>query len=63
MCIKIWLSMHPRNNLGCVILSVHAYVVVNFLSPVIFVFLLFLGKVMYSNEVEPKEKELLEIKN
>ena len=56
--------MHPRNNLGCVILSVHAYVVVNFLSPVIFVFLLFLGKVMYSNEVEPKEKEeLLEIRN
>ena len=37
ICIKIWLSMHPR-NFGCVILSVNAYVVVNFLSQVIFVF-------------------------
>ena len=35
-----------------------------FLSQVIFVFLLFLGMVMYANEVETKEKEkLLEIKN
>ena len=32
------------------------YVVVNFLSQVIFVFLLFLGMVMYANEVETKEK-------
>ena len=31
-------------------------VVVNFLSRVIFVFLLFLGMVMYANEVETKEK-------
>ena len=31
-------------------------VVVNFLSQVIFVFLLFLGMVMYANEVETKEK-------
>ena len=31
-------------------------VVVNFLSQVIFVFLLFLGMVMYVNEVETKEK-------
>ena len=55
--------MHPR-NFGCVISSVHAYVVVNFLSQVIFVFLLFLRIVMYSKEVETKEKEeLLEIKN
>ena len=39
-------------------------VVVNFLSQVIFVFLLFLGMVMYANEVETKEKEKLpEIKN
>ena len=30
-------------------------VVVNFLSHVIFVFLLFLGMVMYANEVETKE--------
>ena len=32
------------------------YVVVNFLSQVIFVFLLFFGMVMYANEVETKEK-------
>ena len=34
----------------------YIYVVVNFLSQVIFVFLLFLGMVMYANEVETKEK-------
>ena len=40
------------------------YVVVNFLSQVIFVSLLFLGVVMYANEVETKEKQKLpEIKN
>ena len=39
-------------------------VVVNFLSQVIFVSLLFLGVVMYANEVETKEKQKLpEIKN
>ena len=32
------------------------YLVVNFLSQVIFVFLLFLGVVMYANDVETKEK-------
>ena len=32
------------------------YVVVNFLYQVIFVFLLFLGMVMYANEIETKEK-------
>ena len=32
------------------------YVVVNFLSRVFFVFLLFLGMLMYANEVETKEK-------
>ena len=32
------------------------YVVVKFLIQVIFVFLLFFGKVMYANEVETKEK-------
>ena len=31
-------------------------IVVNFLSQVIFVFLLFLGMIMYANEVERKEK-------
>ena len=45
-------------------LSFNVYVVVNFLSQVIFVFLLFLGMVMYANEVETKEKQKLpEIKN
>ena len=32
------------------------YIVVHFLSQVIFVFPLFLGMVMYANEVETKEK-------
>ena len=42
----------------------YVYVVVNFLSQVIFVFLLVWGMVMYANEVETKEKEKLpEIKN
>ena len=36
--------------------SASIYVVVNFLSQVIFVFLLFLGMAMYANEVETKEK-------
>ena len=35
------------------------YVVVNFLSRVIFVFPLFFGMVMFANEVETKEKEKL----
>ena len=35
----------------------NVYVVVNFLSQVVFVFLLLLGLVMYANEVETKEKE------
>ena len=34
----------------------YVYIVVNFLSQVIFVFLLFLGMIMYANEVETKEK-------
>ena len=33
------------------------YVVVNFLSPVIFVFRSFLGMVMYANEVETKRNK------
>ena len=33
----------------------NVYVVVNFLSQVIFIFLLFLGMVMYANDVETKE--------
>ena len=35
----------------------YVYVVVNFLSQVIFVFLLFLGMVIYANEVETKENK------
>ena len=35
---------------------VHICVVVNFLFQVIFVFLLFLGMVIYADEVETKEK-------
>ena len=42
----------------------YAYVVVNFLSQVIVVFLLFWGMVMYADEAETKEKEKLpEIKS
>ena len=42
----------------------NVYVVVNFLSHVIFGFLLFLGMVMYANKVETKENQKLpEIKN
>ena len=42
----------------------NVYVVVNLLSQVIFVFLLFLVIIMYANEVETKEKEKLpDIKN
>ena len=37
-------------------LTHNIYVVVNFLSQVIFVLLLFLGMIMYANEVETKEK-------
>ena len=46
---KIHTSTHYMN-------SKLIYVVVNFLSQVIFVFLLFLGMVMYANEFETKEK-------
>ena len=42
----------------------NVYVVVNLLSQVIFVFLLFLVIIMYANEVEKKKKKKLpEIKN
>ena len=45
------LTISKRN-----IIRWNIYVVVNFLSQVIFVFLLFLGMVIYANEVETKEK-------
>ena len=48
-----------RNFLWCYI-----YVVVNFLSQLIFIFLLFWGMVMYAYEFETKEKQkLTKIKN
>ena len=37
-------------------IHIYIYVVVNFLSQVIFIFLLFLGMEIYANEVETKEK-------
>ena len=37
--------------------NLKVYVVVNFLSQVIFVFLLFLGMVLYANEVETKKSK------
>ena len=38
---------------------VQVYVVVNFLSQLIFIFPLFLGMVMYANEFKTKEKQKL----
>ena len=50
--------------IGVTVSSLVVDVVVNFLSQVIFLFLLFLGMVMYASEVETKEKEKLpDIKN
>ena len=40
------------------IFFISIYVVVNFLSQVIFLFLLFLGMLMYANGVETKEKKI-----
>ena len=56
----------PQHNLGKLkrLYGLYMYIVVNFLSEVIFLFLLFLGMVMYANEAETKEKEKLpKIKN
>ena len=41
------------------VFSLEVYVVVNFLAQIMFVFLLFLGMVMYANEVATKGKEKL----
>ena len=44
--------------------KLHAYVVVNFLFQLIFIFPLFWGMIMYANEFKTKEKQkLTEIKN
>ena len=51
---KITISFYCRmERVG---LYVCVYIVVNFLSQVISILLLFLGMVMYANEVETKEK-------
>ena len=69
MQLKLLTVFHEKMHLNCfsicdrmrqkLLLPVwlaNACVVVNFLSQVIFVFLLFLGMVMYANEIETKEK-------
>ena len=57
----LWVSCR---YIGVTVSILVVNVVVNFLSQVIFLFLLFLGMVMYGNEVETKEKEKLpDIKN
>ena len=45
-----------RKDVTTVRMRIVVAVVVNFLSQVIFIFLLFLGMVIYANEVETKEK-------
>ena len=60
----MWEIIHDEVMLIWKSHTYNVYVVLNFLSQVIIVSLLFLGMVMYANEVETKEKEKLpEIKN
>ena len=50
-------SVHRLYIYQCITnVLINVFVVVNFLSQVIFVFLFFLGMIMYANEVETKEK-------
>ena len=57
ICIDYYLAQ-------VLIMRLNVHVPVNFLSQIIFVFLLFLVMVIYANEVETKEKyKLPEIKN
>ena len=50
--------LHCKAGFSCI------YVVVDFLSEITFAFFLFLGMLMYANEVETKKKKKLpEIKN
>ena len=57
ICIDYYLAQ-------VLIMRLNVHVPVNFLSQVIFVFLLFLVMVIYANEIETKEKyKLPEIKN
>ena len=60
--IQILHTDPPGVGVGGLLLFIYALygnVIVNFLSQVIFVFLLFLDMVMYANEVETKEKNYL----
>ena len=50
----LWVSCR---YIGVTVSILVVNVVVNFLSQVIFLFLLFLGMVMHANEVETKQKE------
>ena len=45
-----------KRHFTLILFPLYGYVVLNFLSQVIFVFLLFFGMVMYANEIETKEK-------
>ena len=57
--IDFWTYFHSAD-----VRTNNVYVVVIFLSQVIFIFPLFLGMVIYANEFETKEKQKLpEIKN
>ena len=49
-------SFHFVKLHGGIIICMYRYVEVKFLYKVIFIFLLFLGMVMYTNEVKTKEK-------
>ena len=64
-CLKV-LSFRKLQNIKIrrISFSFDAYVAVNFLFQLIFVFPLFVGMVMHANEFETKEKQkLTEIKN
>ena len=50
-------SKYSENGQTKYIIAANVDAVVNFLSQVIFVFVLFLGMVMYASEVETKEKQ------
>ena len=53
---EVVIICEPKWLKKCVPFLHNIYVVVNFLSQVIFVFLLFWGMAMYTNEVETKDK-------
>ena len=55
-CIFIYLLLNGIFHVLAFYITI--FFVVNFLSQVIFVFLLFLGMVIYANEVETKGKKI-----